>query len=199
MPSPIGHALAGIAVAWAADLFPGNRAWRTVPATASWYARAGNGLTLTCAALAVAPDLDLLFPGAHRSVTHSFVSITAVAIVAMLAATRARLPVSRVAWMCAGAWATHLLLDWLAADPSTPRGIQALWPFNDKRFISEWDVFPGTERRQIFSAPSIRLNMAALARELAFMLPIVLGLWLVRVKALAGFSSELARRHHPAE
>src|SRR5687767_3588955 len=114
MPSPIGHALAGIAVAWGADLFPGNRAWRTGPETTSWYTRAGNGLTLTCAALAVAPDLDLLFRGSHRSVTHSFISIAAVAIVAILAAVRARLPVARVAWMCAGAWATHLLLDWLA-------------------------------------------------------------------------------------
>jgi membrane-bound metal-dependent hydrolase YbcI (DUF457 family) len=199
MPSPIGHALAGIAVAWGADLFPGNRGWRTVPTTASWYARAGNGLTLACAALAVAPDLDLLFGGSHRSVTHSFVSIAVVALIAILGAVRARLPVARVAWMCAGAWATHLLLDWLAADPSIPRGIQAWWPFNDRRFISEWDVFPGTERRQIFSEPSIRLNMAALARELAFMLPLVLGLWLVRVKALARFSSELPRRHHPPE
>ena len=199
MPSPIGHALAGIAVAWAADLFPGNRGWRTAPRTATWFARAGNGLTLTCAALAVAPDLDLLIREFHRSITHSVVSIIAVAVGAGLAAASARLPVARIAGMCAGAWATHLVLDWLAADPSSPRGIQAFWPFSDRRFISDWDIFRGTERRQIFSAPSIRLNMAALVRELAFLLPLVLGLWLIRVKALARFSSELARRHHPAE
>jgi len=199
MPSPIGHALAGLAVAWGADLFPGDRGWRTAPGTATWFARAGNGLTLTCAALAIAPDLDLLIREFHRSITHSFVSIVAVAIVAGLAAARARLPVVRIACMCAGAWASHLLLDWLAADPSTPRGIQAWWPFNERRFISDWDVFPGTERRQIFSAPSIRLNLAALISELAFMLPLVLGLWLIRVKTLTRFSSELARRDHAAK
>ena len=49
MPSPFGHSLAGLAVAWAADLLPGERAWRVAPATASWYRRAGNGLTVTCA------------------------------------------------------------------------------------------------------------------------------------------------------
>ena len=199
MPSPIGHALAGVAIAWGADLFSGNRSWRTAPATASWYARAGNGLTLACAALAIAPDLDLLIGEFHRSITHSFLSIAVVALVAGLAAARARLPVGRIAWMCAGAWATHLLLDWLAADPSPPSGIQALWPFDDRRFMSGWDLFPGTERRRIFSAPSIRMNLAALGQELVFLLPLVLGLWLVRVKALAGFSSELARRDHPAE
>jgi len=199
MPSPVGHALAGIAVAWAADLFPGSRGWRTAPRTAAWYARAGSGLTLTCAALAVAPDLDLMIDGFHRSITHSFVSIIAVAIVAGLAAARARLPVARIAWMCAGAWATHLLLDWLAADPSPPSGIQALWPFDDRRFMSGWDLFPGTERRRIFSAPSIRMNLVALGRELAVLLPLALALWLVRVKALAGFSSELPSRDHPAE
>ena len=199
MPSPIGHALAGIAVAWGADLWPGNRTWRIAPKGASWYTRAGNGLTLVCAALAIAPDLDLLVAGVHRSITHSFVSIAVVATITGMAAARLRLPVVRCACMCAGAWATHMLLDWLAADPSSPRGIQALWPFDERRFISGWELFPGTERRQIFSAPSIRLNAAALVRELAVMTPLVLGLWLVRVKALAGFSSELTRGHHPPE
>jgi len=29
MPSPIGHALAGLTAAWIADLVPGDRDWRT--------------------------------------------------------------------------------------------------------------------------------------------------------------------------
>jgi membrane-bound metal-dependent hydrolase YbcI (DUF457 family) len=150
-------------------------------------------------ALAVAPDLDLLMRGFHRSITHSFVSIAVVAAVAGLAAARARLPVARIVCMCAGAWATHLLLDWLAADPATPKGIQALWPFDDRWFISSWEVFPRTRRSEIFSGSTISVNLAALVRELAVMMPLALGLWLVRVKALAGLSSELPRRHHPAE
>ena len=67
MPSPIGHALAGVAAAWTVDLIPGDRAWRTAPASASWYRRAGDGLTLRCAALGAAPDLDLVVRHAsHR-------------------------------------------------------------------------------------------------------------------------------------
>ena len=136
MASPIGHALAGIAVAWGADLIPGTRAWRIAPPSASWYERAGNGLTLACAVLAAAPDLDLFFGRFHRTMTHSFFSVAIVAVVAAVVAARAQLPraaraaTTRIVFMCAGAWATHLLLDWLSADQSTPRGIQLLWPFD---------------------------------------------------------------------
>ena len=54
MPSPIGHALAGVAVAWTADLIPGDRAWRTAPDRSTWYQRAGGDLTLACAVLGAA-------------------------------------------------------------------------------------------------------------------------------------------------
>jgi membrane-bound metal-dependent hydrolase YbcI (DUF457 family) len=199
MASPIGHALAGIAVAWGADLVPGNRAWRLAPPSASWFERAGNGLTLACAVLAAAPDLDLFFGPFHRTMTHSLVSVAVVAIVAALAAARAPLPVRRVAIMCAGAWATHLLVDWLSADQSAPRGIQLLWPFDSRWFISGWDLFIGSERRDLFSAASMKKNVEAIAQEVAVLMPIVIVLWLVRVKALAGLSPELTRRDHPAK
>jgi membrane-bound metal-dependent hydrolase YbcI (DUF457 family) len=199
MASPIGHALAGLAIAWGADLIPGARSWRTAPSSASWYERAGAGLTLTCAMLAAAPDLDLLLGGFHRTGTHSVTSVAVVAIIACWIAARARLPVARVVIMCAVAWATHLLVDWLSADQSTPRGIQLLWPFDGRWFISGWDVFVGSERRQLFSAASMRRNVAAIAQEIAILAPIVAVLWLVRVKALAGLSSQLARRDHPPQ
>jgi membrane-bound metal-dependent hydrolase YbcI (DUF457 family) len=199
MASPIGHALAGLAVAWGADLVPGTRAWRTAPQSASWYERAGNGLTLACAVLAAAPDLDLPFGRFHRTVTHSLVSVAAVAAIAGLAAARARWPVARVVIMCAGAWATHLLVDWLSADRSVPRGIQLLWPFDGRWFISGCDLFIGSERRDLFGAPTMTRNLEAIAQEVAILLPIVIVLWLVRVKALAGLSSKLTRSDHPAK
>jgi hypothetical protein len=77
--------------------------------------------------------------------------------------------------------------------------MQILWPFADTWFISGWDVFPGTERRTPLSGPSLRLNALALVTELVLMAPILLGLWLVRVKAPAGLSSELACSNHPPE
>jgi membrane-bound metal-dependent hydrolase YbcI (DUF457 family) len=182
MASPIGHALAGIAVAWGADLVPGNRAWRLAPPSASWYARAGNGLTFACAVLAAAPDLDLFFGRFHRTMTHSFISVAVVAAVAGLVAARARLPVKRIVIMCAAAWATHLLIDWLSADQSAPRGIQLLWPFDGRWFISGWDIFVGSERHQLFSAATMKRNVEAIAQEVAILMPIVVVLWLIRVK-----------------
>jgi membrane-bound metal-dependent hydrolase YbcI (DUF457 family) len=201
MPSPIGHAIAGVAVAWAADLIPGNRTGRTAPPSASWYRRAGNGLTIACGVLAAAPDLDLLFPGyPHRSITHSVTAVAVVAIVAALVAARKGRPVVRVASMCAAAWATHLLLDWTAVDRLfAPYGVQLFWPFSDTWFISGWDLFPGTERHNIFGADAIVTNAKSLATELIVLAPIALVLWLVRVKALAGFPSELAGRDHPPQ
>ena len=199
MPSPIGHALAGIVAAWGADLVPGEREWRTAPASASLFERAGNGLTFTCIALAVAPDLDLFFGSFHRSVTHSFTAVVVVAVVTGLMAVRTGRPAVRVASTCAGAWATHLLLDWLGADHFYPYGIQLLWPFSSAWFISGWDLFAWTERRQVMGAAAMKQNAAAAALEIALLMPIVLGLWSIRVKALARLSTELARRDHPAK
>ena len=202
MASPIGHALAGIAVAWGADLVPGSRAWRIAPASASLYARAGDGLTLTCAALAAAPDMDLFFGRFHRTMTHSLISVAAVAAVTALVVARARWPramMPRIVIMCAAAWATHLLVDWLSSDRSAPQGIQLLWPFDGRWFISGWDIFAGSERHQLFSAATMSRNIEAIALEIAILGPIVAALWWVRVKALARLSSQLARGDHPAK
>ena len=198
MPSPIGHALAGVAAAWTADLMPGRRAWRTAPSTASWYQRAGNGLTLLCAVLAASPDLDLLVRR-HRTITHSIGAVILVALVAgVIAAHRSR-PISRVALMCAGAYLTHLVLDWVSADSYLPYGIQALWPFSRSWYISGWDLFRETARLHPLAAVEISQNVTALALELAILGPVALGVWLVRVKALAGLSAEMSSRDHSPE
>src|SRR5262245_55678989 len=144
MPTPIGHAMAGVAAAWIADLVPGARAWRTAPLSASWYERAGGALTVGCACLAILPDADLLWltlsPRGHRTITHS---IGAVILVGLVAAILSRTkmsdtsgtqvfdgvrparhlprPVVRFALMCAAAYSTHLLLDWLGVDNFPPR------------------------------------------------------------------------------
>jgi len=125
MSSPIGHALAGIALAWGADLVPGIRSWRTAPSSASWYERAGAGLTLTCAVLAAAPDLDLFFGRFHRTMTHSLISLAVVAGAAGLVAGRARLPrlargaMPRIVIMCVG--------DASSARLAHRRSIHAAW------------------------------------------------------------------------
>jgi len=198
MPSTVGHALAGVAAAWAVDAVPGRRAWRAAPPHASWFRKAGGGLTLLCAAIAAAPDLDLLFH-LHRTYSHSIGAVLLAALLAAAIAASRHRPAIRIAAMCALAYATHLFLDWLSVDRLPPYGLQALWPFTSRWFISGWDLFRQTERRRFLSRESIEVNMLAIAQETAILLPIAIVAWLVRVKALAGLSAEVARDDHAAE
>ena len=208
MPSPVGHALAGVAVAWTADLVPGRRAWRPADSDASFVRRAGGPLTLVCAVLGALPDLDLVL-SRHRAVTHSIGAVMLVSIIASVVTgwvTRKvrseKLEVGsvvRVALMCAAAYGSHLLLDWLAVDMTSPYGVRALWPLSDRWYISGLDWFPPTERRGFFSLAAFRINLFAMAYETAVLLPVLGVLWLVRVKALARFSAEAAGRDHPSQ
>src|SRR3954447_20371154 len=70
MPSPIGHALAGLAVAWGSDLLPRGTGGRPE----------GPSPDYVCVMLAVLPDADLLLPVAHRTVTHSIGAVAAVGL-----------------------------------------------------------------------------------------------------------------------
>ena len=198
MPSPIGHALAGIAVAWTADLIPGDRAWRTVPDTATWYQRAGGGLTVLCAGLGAAPDLDLAFV-AHRTVTHSVFAMLFVGLFAAALAATAGRPVARISLMCAAAYGSHLLLDWLGTDYYPPRGIQLMWPLNQEWYISGIDVFRQTARLRIFTRGPMMTNLRAILQEIAILGPTVVAIWLIRVKALAGLAPQMPRRNHPPQ
>jgi membrane-bound metal-dependent hydrolase YbcI (DUF457 family) len=162
------------------------------------YKRAGGGLTVACAALGAAPDLDLLF-ATHRTATHSVTAVVLVALVAAALAINAGRPVARIALMCAAAYGTHLLLDWLGVDNYPPRGIQALWPFSDAWFISEADLFPQTARHELWTSASMLKNLNAIVHEVVMLGPIVVALWLVRVKAVARLAPQLSRRHHPAQ
>ena len=183
MPSPIGHALAGVGVVYAAELASGRRS--------------SPRFVAVCAGLAALPDADLLLPGTHRTFTHS---VTAAAVTFIVAAVVTG-KVTRwwTATIASLAYASHLLLDWLGADNFAPYGIQLLWPWSDRWFISNLDVFRQTARRQFLTAPIIRQNAIAVAQELAILVPIVAVLWLVRVKTAARFAPELSGRDHPPE
>ena len=186
---------------------------------------AGGALTLVAAALGVAPDLDL-FLAQHRAITHSVGAVAAIFIVAgvvtgqvtgkvqsakykvqsKLAKCRSKLEVQsetfsvervlRVAMICAAAYGSHLLLDWLAVDRRMPYGLQALWPFSDGWYISGLDLFPQTERRNLLSLATLRINARAMSFETAVMLPVLVLVWLVRVKTVTRLPTEAARRHH---
>jgi len=96
-------------------------------------------------------------------------------------ATGTRETSRRIAWslvvIYAAAHASHLLLDWLNCDPSDRPGIQVLWPFSDRWFSSGWCVFPGEERRHIFTVAAMVRNLTVLAWELGILGPVVVALW----------------------
>jgi membrane-bound metal-dependent hydrolase YbcI (DUF457 family) len=173
VPSPIGHALAGIAVALSTQ----KRGSGSEPGGFAFHP-----LALACVALAVLPDADLLYPPFHRSVTHS---VGATLLVIIVAAGVTGWVKGRIDWRIVltlgAAHASHLLTDWLGTDRNyAPYGIQMFWPFDDGWYVSRWDVFPPVERRHPFSAATIGTNLAAAVQEIVILGPIVVAVWLVR-------------------
>jgi len=147
MPSPVGHALGGIAAGW--RLAP-DRSIRT----AVFLAGAG-----------AAADLDLLL-GTHRGATHSLgAAVLTFIVVAVL--TRS----VRGGGAATAAWASHVLLDWLGTDTSPPIGEMALWPLLRSYYESPLHLFPAVSRR--YWLPEFwTYNLKALAIELAILGPI---------------------------
>ena len=182
MPSPIGHALGGVAAAWFAERIPTSTITGPItPASGRPPERISTALTLICAVLAAAPDLDLLWPGMHRTVTHSVGAVVLVTIISAVVTgwvTRRsnwlNWNIWRIAGICGLAYASHLLLDWLGTDPNPPFGIQALWPFSHQWFIAGWTIFPMTERRSFFSWAAFATNVNAVAVEVGILGPVVL-------------------------
>jgi inner membrane protein len=172
MPSPIGHTLAALAIRWFGR--PASRESGDVP-----RARLLGPLSLACVAVAVLPDLDLLFYRWHRTVTHS---VGATLLVMIVAAVVTGKVTGRIGWrvvlVLGAAHASHVLLDWLGVDQLPPRGIQALWPFSHDWYISNWDIFLPTERRDAWSLASMLTNLRAVVSELAILGPVAVVAWL---------------------
>ena len=209
MPSPVGHLIAGAAVAWTADAIAPARDTRPPAQEATALDRAGGLLTVACAALAALPDIDLL-TGGHRTMTHSIGATILVAAIAAIVGRAFGRSALRIGLVCGLAYGSHVLLDWLAVDIWGPRGIRALWPFSDAWYISGWDVFLQTERRHMFSVDTMMINLRAVAREIEILVPIAALAWyarrartrrtpLVAVKPVPRFATELPGGDHAAE
>lgn len=172
MPSPVGHTLAGLAVAWSV----------TAVSRSAGARRAGRGLAAACVVLAVAPDLDLLVT-VHRASWHSLTAAMAVGGLAALALRYRGHPAAGVtALACALAWASHVALDWLGRDSSPPQGVMALWPFSQAYFESGFGFFAEISRRYWKPDEFIWGNLRSVLRELAILLPVAAGAWYWRHK-----------------
>jgi membrane-bound metal-dependent hydrolase YbcI (DUF457 family) len=123
MPSPVGHALGGIAIGWHAS------------------PRQNLQTAAVLAVVAIAPDLDLVF-GTHREISHSLGAALAAGIVALVATKS-----PRWALAIALAWASHVALDWLSNDTRPPIGVMALWPLTRAYYKAPIEIFPPVSRR----------------------------------------------------
>lgn len=147
MPSPVGHALGGIAVGW--NVSP-KRNLQTAA---------------VLAAVAIAPDLDLVF-GTHREISHSIGAALAAGLVALIATRRPR-------WALAItlAWASHVGLDWLSNDTRPPIGVMALWPVTRDYYKAAIEIFPPVSRRY-WESRFWLYNLRALVVEVVVLAPI---------------------------
>ena len=147
------------------------------------------------AGVALAPDLDLLLPIAHRGASHSIGAAIIVGVVAgalwssafvLRSASRdGGLPPSRfrrfagtsrrdaARWAAAVslAWWSHILLDWLSNDTRPPLGLMALWPFTDQYYKAGIEIFPPVSRRY-WESRFWLYNLKAAAVELLILLPL---------------------------
>ena len=189
MPSPIGHALAGAAIAW------------SVRGGSSTERPDGWKLPIACAVCAALPDIDLLYMPTHRMATHSIpvailLTILAVAVTGWVNPIRdwcnrrfGNGSRTFVVGLVVGlAWSSHILLDWLGADANPPYGVQAFWPFSDRWFFSGLDIFPGTQRRNPLSMSAMLINLRAALLELLILGAALIAVVLLRRAGRAGGS-----------
>ena len=177
MPSPIGHAMAGLIVALAGEKARGrgleNQAALRVPWT----------LFLVCMFLAALPDIDHVYMPIHRGPTHS---IGATVIVLLVAAGVTRWTTGRIRWriavVCALAYFSHIVMDWLGEDPTIRPGVKALWPISDRLFMSGWDIFRRTERFEPLAPVQIAHNLRTLLQEVILLGPLLIWLLWRRTK-----------------
>ena len=168
MPSPLGHAIAGVAAGWLVARPAAARRARVVQAA-------------LLGGLAMAPDLDLLI-GRHSGETHSLGAAVLVASLAAawrwpIAGTRGRI------WLAAfAAWCTHPLLDGLSPDNSAPIGVMAFWPWTRTHVQTGLAVFAPIWRHPL-TARVVAHDLIAVLREVAILGPVIALVWVLRARA----------------
>jgi membrane-bound metal-dependent hydrolase YbcI (DUF457 family) len=180
MPSPIGHALAGLATGWVSQAIAARRRQYDL------RSHDDVGLLVACVIAAVAADVDILFDS-HRTYTHS---VGAVIIVGAVVWGMTRLKAHSggrtgkeglrpllVAVTIATAYGTHVLLDLLGQDATPPRGLTALWPFSSRFYISGADLFMQISRRYWKPDEFIVGNLKAAGWELIALGPVAFLAW----------------------
>ena len=140
----------------------GSRVGKLVQRRRAW------GSALWFGGLGMLPDADFLL-GSHSTMTHS---VGATLVSGALVFACARTDRLRLALASAAAYGTHVLLDWLGNDTSTPVGIMALWPFSSAFYQSQLHVFEAISRRWWLEGFWAH-NLRAVSLEIALLLPVL--------------------------
>ncbi len=198
MPTPVGHAIAGLTIAWISETVTRARTgdapdgqpapWErpVFPGARSELVRQSfSGLALTSALLAAAPDIDILFHS-HRLFTHSLGMAAIVWLAALLVSAWRSWPALRIATTCGLAYASHVLLDWLGKSNGGQSGLTALWPFSTTRYISDLGVFWDVSRRWRQPAVFVGRNLEVVAHELLILVPVMLVAWVLKLRVESG-------------
>jgi len=172
MATPLGHALAGLALGPLV-------AWRR-PLLGPWADLA------LFAALSQLPDLDFL-PGIlfadrpdayHHGVSHS---LGAALLVGLLAALYGRTRGDAWRWGVLGLVLVlgHVVLDAIGQDTSYPYGVPLWWPLSGDYVIADWAFFLDIRRRPL-GWDIVWHNLRAMGLEVLVLgPPAALALWLV--------------------
>ena len=182
MPTPVGHALAGLSTAWLSE-------------SAASRSRSSR-LAAACVMAATAADLDILIHQ-HRLYMHSIGAAAIVAAGVWLMARRREGTSASARFLAVtigSAYATHILLDWLGKDTAFPYGLMALWPFSSGFYISGADVFMEISRRYWKPDEFYLGNAKAVALEIAILGPVT-AISFVLNRFLSSRPHLRARRH----
>jgi len=175
MPTPIGHALAGVA----AGFLVGGGGATTFPAVERGWLTMRKFLldtrVILFGVLGALPDIDFLF-GVHSTYTHSVGAIVVVGVVSALAGSQVEL---RSGVAAAAAYGSHVALDWLGSDAVAPIGVMALWPLSSEFFLSERYWFMAV-CREYWLADCWWHNGSALVHELFVLGSFAVGAVVVR-------------------
>lgn len=120
---------------------------------------------------ATIPDADILV-GPHRTYSHSVAAAIAAGVVTGIIARMLGAPAVRFAVLCALAYASHVVLDWLGTDTAAPRGVMAWWPIASTYYVSGLDLFSEVSRRYWKPDEFIWGNLLSVGRELLILGPV---------------------------
>ena len=188
MPTPVAHALAGVAVCLQAS-----------PRIARAPREISSVLALgVFVAIACLPDVDFILGfiagvNLHHHFTHSVGATVLVAGISGMLGYLLNLrsgSAARFAWWVGIAYGSHMALDLFSKDTSPPYGMELLWPLSDRFIDGPWDLFDDIWRGSFAKLLGLH-NWLAVAREIALVAPLVaLSLWVSKRRARVTHSPE---------